>query len=192
MTPNSIARRNDAALVVIDDQERLASAMERREQVLKATIRLVRVAALVGMPIIVTRQYPKGLGDTEPALAQAISDAEKSGARVFSADKVTFDCACEPAFVEALSSAGRSQLVLTGMETHICVTQTALSTRASGHDVHVVADACCSRDDENHRIALDRMRHAGAVVTTSESVMYELVGAAGTDEFKALLGIVKE
>jgi nicotinamidase-related amidase len=192
MSLNSTARREDAALVIIDDQERLASAMEYRDRVLAATVRLVRVAALVGMPIVITRQYPRGLGDTEPALVEAIDAAEHGGARVVSADKVTFDCTCEPAFIDALSTIGRKQLIVAGMETHICVTQTALSTLASGHDVHVVADACCSRDDANHELALARLRHAGVVVTTSESVMYELVGIAGTDEFKALLGIVKE
>ncbi|NTU71983.1 MAG: isochorismatase family protein [Coriobacteriia bacterium] len=186
----SIARREDAVLVVVDIQERLAVTMERREAVIATTSRLMRTTALVGVPIIVTRQYPKGLGDIEPELRQC-AEAMSQTVSVEWADKVAFDCFREPSFVELIRAADRSQLIICGMESHICIAQTALSALRADHEVHVVADACCSRAMSAHETALARLGRAGAIVTTTESVMYELVGAAGTDEFKSLLGIVK-
>lgn len=192
MNADTVARRSDAVLVVIDVQERLSAVMENRDRVRSATVRLIRTAALVEVPIIVTRQYPRGLGDTDTMLLEAISAAEESGASVTHVDKVTFDCFLEPEFESAVTGTGRTQLILAGMETHICITQTALSAVRGGFECHVVADACCSRDDSHHTLGLDRVRAAGVVATTSESAMYELVGEAGTDEFRALLGIVKD
>lgn len=191
MASGTIARRGDALLVVVDIQERLSAVMPDRECVLSAVGKLLRTSALVGVPVVVTRQYPKGLGDLDGGLAESIAAAQREGGSITLADKVTFDCFGEAGFVEALASAGRRQLLLVGMETHICLTQTALSALAEQFDVHVVADACCARDAASHQSALERMRAAGATITTSESVMYELVGAAATDEFRALLGIVK-
>jgi nicotinamidase-related amidase len=191
MTSGTIARRGDALLVVVDVQERLSSVMPDRGRVLSAVGRLVRTSTLVGVPVIVTRQYPKGLGDLDAGVAEPIGAAQREGASVTLTDKVTFDCFGEQGFVEALALLGRRQLLLVGMETHICVTQTVLSGLVEEFDVHVVADACCSRDASSHDTALERMRAAGAVITTTESVMYELVGAAATDEFRALLDIVK-
>jgi nicotinamidase-related amidase len=183
--------RDDLVLVTIDEQERLASAMSRRDAVIAATERLVRVTALVGAPIIATRQYPKGLGDTEPAVLDTLDQVERAGTRVVRVDKTAFCCGAEPAFLEALESLGRGQVVIAGMETHICVTQTALDLVARGFRVHVAADAVCSRADSDHETALARMRDAGTVVSVSESVMYEAVGRAATDEFRELLAIVK-
>lgn len=191
MTKNSgLIKRDDMMLVVIDVQERLAAVMDRRSEVVAATVRLVRLAALVGAPIVCTRQYPDGLGDTVRELEIALSTAsEKVPVRIV--DKLTF-CACsEPEFGEALGETGRSQAIIAGMESHICVSQTALSLHANAHEVFVAADACCSRSAEYHDIAMDRLRAAGISVTTSESVMYEAVGRAGTDEFRELLAIVK-
>jgi nicotinamidase-related amidase len=183
--------RDDLVLVVIDIQERLAAVMERREQVLAASSKVIRTSALVGAPIVVTRQYPQGLGGTEPEVISVLEGVATDGATVVDVDKTTF-CSCgEPAFLEALAATGRRQVALVGMETHICVTQTALDLVGRGYRVQVVADACCSRAAENHDNALDRLRAAGVVVTNSESLMYEAVGVAGTPEFKALLGIVK-
>ena len=192
MQPQTIARRDDSVLVVVDEQQRLAAAMARRVPVVAATVRVVRAAALLGIPMVVTRQYPKGLGDLEPELVEAIVAAQAAGAQVFRVDKLSFDCFGEPTFREAVAASGRRQLVLAGMETHICVTQTALAALRGGFDVHVAADACCSREHDHHELAVARMRAAGAVVSVSESVMYEWAGEAGTDEFRELLGIVKE
>ena len=187
----AVCRREDALLVVVDVQERLAVTMDRRSEVIAATMRLVKTAQLVGVPVIVTRQYPEGLGQTERGLEEAIASVEESGHPVHRADKLAFDCFADPGFRELVESGGRRQIVLTGMETHICIAQTALDALRSGLEVQIVADACCSRSAAANDVALDRLRGAGAVVTSSESVMYELVGAAGTDEFRGLLRIVK-
>jgi nicotinamidase-related amidase len=183
--------REEAVLVIIDIQERLAAVMDRREEVVASTARLARGAAMVDMPILVTRQYPKGLGGTVPELEQVLVELAEQGASVTGLDKTAFCCAAETDFNEALDALGRPQVVLTGMETHICVAQTALAL-AEKYRVQVVADAVCSRRPADHDVALDRLRSADVVVTTHESVMYEAVGRAGTPEFKSLLAIVKE
>lgn len=191
MTSSStVLDRSRTTLVVVDIQERLAAAMEWRERVIAQTALLVRAAAITGVPIVVTRQYPKGLGPTEPALV-AILDEASGTVPVNEVDKLTFDCFSEPGFSAVIEATGRRQLLLAGMETHICITQTALAGVRAGYDVHVAADACCSREDAIHDLALARMAHAGAAVSCAESAAYELVGRAGTDEFKALLGVVK-
>ncbi len=184
--------KNDFVLVVVDIQERLAAAMEDHCTVVTSAVKLIRLAALVGAPIIVTRQYPEGLGANVPEIDEALLGAARAGARVHALDKTAFCCSSESAFVEALESTGRHQAVVLGMETHICVTQTALALAEAGHRVHVPADVCCSRNVLNHEISLDRMRAGGVQVTTSESVMYEAVAKADTDEFRALLKIVKD
>ena len=191
MAAATIADRSAAVLVVIDLQERLAAAMQHRAAVLDAAEKLIRIAALCGVPVLATRQYPNGLGDIEPVLRGALALAA-ADTDVAVADKLAFDCFAEPSFSAAFAREGRQQLLITGMETHICVAQTALTALRAGHDVHVIADACCSRDSDTHEIALSRLRTAGAVVTTTESVLYELIGVAGTEEFRALLKMVKE
>ncbi|MDP2183451.1 MAG: isochorismatase family protein [Actinomycetota bacterium] len=187
----TIISRDDLVLVAIDIQTRLAAVMERRSEVIAVTGRLARLASLVEAPIIVTRQYPKGLGGTDESLEEVFVGLAEAGARIIGVDKTAFCCNVETEFREALASTGRKQVVLVGMETHICVAQTALSLAGNGHQVQVVADACCSRRSADHDTTLDRLRSAGVIVTSSESVMYEAVGRAGTDEFKELLGIVK-
>ncbi|MBN2847881.1 MAG: hydrolase [Coriobacteriia bacterium] len=176
--------RTSAALVLIDAQERLADVMPHRDAVVNTMALLARAARVLGMPMVVTRQYPRGLGDTVPEIVEAVGPHEP-------VDKVAFDCAREPAFSHGLEALGRTQVIIAGMEAHICVTQTALSLGAGGYDVHVVADAVCSRRDADRDVALDRLRAAGVTVTTSESVIYEALGEAGTAEFRALLEIVK-
>lgn len=188
----SMLDRTQAVLAIIDVQERLAAAMSHRERVIAHAALLVRAAFITGVPVVVTRQYPQGLGVLDDALAHTVEEGVALGHAVSVVDKMSFDCFVEPSFVDALCASARRQLVVAGMETHICVTQTALSGLKEGFDVHVAADACCSRDDEAHGLALMRLGTAGAVVTTAESAAYELVGRAGTDEFRALLAAVKE
>jgi len=188
---STVANRSHAVLVVVDIQERLAAVMPRRDAILESTGKLVRTAALVGLPIVVTLQYPTGLGDAEPTL-RAVAQTASEATEVIWVNKIAFDCFAEPAFVEALAGTERQQLVILGMESHICVVQTALSAVRRGFDVHVVGDSCCSRDAASHESAMARLQAAGAVITTTESVLYELVGEAATDEFRELLRIVKE
>jgi len=184
MNPPSVVDRSAAVLVLIDLQERLAAVMGRRAAVVETAVLLAGVARELAMPVIVTRQYPEGLGDLVPELSSAALEGDP-------VDKLSFCCTKEPAFGERLADTRRSQVVLAGIETHICVAQTALALRGSGHDVFVVADATCSRRDEDHAVALDRMRAAGVTVTTAESVIYEALGRAGTPEFAAVLTLVK-
>ncbi len=188
----SVVDPSSMVLVLVDLQERLAVAMENRDKVVSRAMKLARAAALVGAPIILTRQYPKGLGPVVPELESLLLELAHGGARVLGVDKMAFCCASEPTFRDALAATGRDQVVLTGMETHICVTQTALALLEDRMRIQVVADACCSRDREAHEIALARMRAEGIIITHHESVMYEAVGVAGTDEFRALLHIVKD
>lgn len=182
--------RDDLMLLVIDIQDRLAAAMPQRDATVAATVRLVRAAAIVGVPVVVTRQYPQGLGDTAPEVEAALDEA-RGAVPVGVVDKTAF-CACEERdFVSALEATGRRQVAIAGMETHICVTQTALALRAAGYRVQVVEDACCSRRTKDHETALARLRTQEVTVTCSESVIYEAAVRAGTDEFRGLLAVVK-
>ncbi|MDZ4168875.1 MAG: isochorismatase family protein [Coriobacteriia bacterium] len=189
--PMSVADRDQAMVIVIDIQDRLATVMQRREEVVASSGLVMRAAGIVGVPIVVTRQYPQGLGDLVVEIDGVQKEIESAGASVTRVDKMSFDCFAEPHFAEAVGGAGRRQLVLVGMESHICVTQTALSGIREGYDVHVVADACCSRDLYAHATSMERLGRAGAVITLAESLGYELVGVAGTPEFKSLLSAVK-
>lgn len=189
----ALIKRHGLMLVVVDIQDNLAAAMPRRAEVVAAVCRLIRVAGVLGAPIVVTRQYPKGLGDTVPEVGEALAAAEEAGAGVAIIDKLDFDCTGEPAFVHALDATQRGQAVIAGMEAHICVTQTALSLAAGGRvSPHVVADAVCSRRDADRDSALARLRMHGVDVPASESVIYEAVGRAGTAEFREVLKVVKE
>lgn len=186
-----LVNRDDALLVVVDIQERLAAAMPHRDRVVAAVARLIRAAALLRWPVAVTLQNPAGLGGLVPELEALLAKPQIASAEMHRLDKMAFCCCFEPAFDRVVRESGRRQVVLCGMETHICVTQTALALTAEGHETFVAADACCSIDDADADVALDRMRAAGVEVLTSQAVMYEAVREAGTDEFRALLRIVK-
>ncbi len=179
-----LVERGSAVLVVIDLQERLVAAMERREAVVGAAVFLIEAARTLGMPVIISRQYPRGLGDLVTPVADASEGLEP-------VDKVTFSCLDEPVFRRALAETGRRHAVLVGMETHVCVAQTALDLLLAGYSVHVAADGVCSRRDADHEVALDRMRAAGVTVSSAESVVYEALGSAEAPEFKAVLELVK-
>lgn len=178
--------RDDAVIVIIDVQERLARVMPRRDETISAMVLVARAGRALGVPVIVTRQNPDGLGDIVPEIAEVVAP----DAPVI--DKTAFCCCAEPSFLAALDAAGRRQVVLVGMEAHICVTQTALALLARGSSVHVARDAVCSRRDADHHGALGRLQAAGVEITSAESAVYELVGRAGTDEFRTVLRLVKE
>ncbi len=180
-----LADRVDAVLIVVDVQDRLAETMARRDEVVATAAMLIQAARLLGMPVLVTRQYPEGLGDTVPELREVLGEHAPL-------DKTVFCCRSDEAFSDALADTWRGQVILVGMEAHICVAQTALALVEDGYRVHVVADAVCSRRDSDRDIALERMRYAGVAVTTAEAVVYELLGESGTEEFKAVLAMVKE
>ncbi len=179
-----LADRVDAVLVIIDVQERLAAAMPSRDETVARIVALAQAANVLGMPIMVTRQNPSGLGDTVSEVAAAVGEHTPI-------DKMAFCCRDDQGFSDELALTWRGQVVLAGMESHICVTQTALALVEDGYRVHVVADATCSRRASDAEVAFERLRQAGVAVTTIEALLYELLGRAGTDEFRAVLELVK-
>jgi len=177
--------RKKAVLCIIDVQERLAAAMAEREPVVEAARRLILSARRLGVPIVVTEQYPRGIGPTEPVLVEALEDAYEPIA------KLHFSCCSEPPFAAELERHGRRQVILCGMETHVCLLATCLDLLDAGFQVHVVADGVCSRNAEHKRLALEQMRQAGAVVTCVAAAVYQLLRLAGPPEFKDLLPLVR-
>lgn len=172
-------RREDSLLVVIDIQDKLAGVMKFRETVVTNTLHLIHLARLTGMPIVLTEQYPKGLGPTVEEIGRELGESK-------AVEKMTFSCCDDDAFVEELSGHGRRTALLAGMETHICVLQTCLGLLDRGFTVHVVSDAVCSRTKENWRTGLELMRDAGAVTTSTEIALFQVLRVAGTEEFKAI------
>jgi nicotinamidase-related amidase len=133
---------------------------------------------------MVTEQYPKGLGATVPEIREAMPLYRPI-------EKMTFDCCGQPSFLDELKTHKKKNVVLTGMETHICVLQTCIGLLKGGINVHVVQDAICSRTKENWKIGMEFMREAGAVVTCTETVLFQLLKVAGTEQFKAISRRIK-
>ena len=183
-------RACDAAagvLAVIDLQQRLGDAMPSKvlNRVILNAVLLARTAGLLGLPVLHTEQYPKGLGATITNVAQALP----AGTTMI--EKTVFSCAGAPAFMAALEASGRRQVVLAGMEAHICVLQTALALAAAGYEVLVVEDAVCSRRLENYQNALDRLRQCGVQVVSAESVVFEWMRDATHPHFKTIQGLLR-
>jgi len=171
-----------AALVVIDVQEGFRKAVPSFDQVAGGAAALVKGAKAVGVPIVVTEQYPKGLGHTAPPIAEALPDGVEAIEKVcFSAPEA-----------EGFDLVGRDQALICGIEAHVCVNQTTLDLLDEGIEVHVAVDAVGSRFDQNKAIGLEKMEQAGAVITSVETALFELVGRAGTDEFKQVQQVVLE
>ena len=185
--------RRRAALFVVDLQERLVPAMPEEvvAQIVRNASILIDAAAWLGLPIVVSQQYPRGLGATLPAIEQALAAARGAGAEVHRFDKLEFSAAAAPAFAALAPRLGRDQWIITGMEAHVCVYQTARDLAARGGAVHVVADAVCSRAKANWRIGLGLAERAGAIVTSTEVCVFDLLGRAGSDEFRALSKAIK-
>jgi nicotinamidase-related amidase len=179
-----ILRRENAVLVVVDIQERLAVAMSEREKVIANTQHLIEAARLMTLPFLVTEQYPKGLGPTVAEVKAALTEYAPI-------EKITFSCCGETSFLDAVAASGRRQIILVGMETHVCVLQTCIDLLRASYDVHVVSDAVCSRSAENFKTALEYMRDAGAVITCTETVLFQLLEKAGSDEFKVISKRIK-
>ncbi|MHB1844954.1 MAG: isochorismatase family protein [Deltaproteobacteria bacterium] len=176
--------RARAALLVCDVQERLALAMAPAdlEAMVRNCVRLVEGAKLLGLPILWTEQYVKGLGPTVAALREAI------GERATAVEKLDFSCLV-PKLTADLE--GRGQLVVCGMETHVCVFQTVRDLEERGIRAFVPGDAVLSRTRANWQVGLDLMRGMGATVTSTETVLFDLTKCAGTDEFRAISKLVK-
>jgi nicotinamidase-related amidase len=184
--------KSSTVLLVVDVQEKLAAAMpdESCGRVVDNIGRLVRGAGILGIPVLVTEQYPKGLGPSIEPLREALAEVEPAPLVL---EKTEFNACANPAIADALkqlSSAG-SSVVVSGMESHICVYQTARALAAEGFQVHVPQDAACSRTLQNHAIARDLWQRAGAIPTSTETVLFDLLGRAEGDAFKAISKLVR-
>lgn len=176
---NFFLGKNDAVLLIVDIQERLASVMGERQMVVDNCLHLIELAKLLKIPIVLTEQYPKGIGPTVPEIRNALP-------LYGPLEKLTFNCCEGPGFLDTLNSLGRKKIILTGMETHICVLQTCIGLLKEGFNVHIVMDAVCSRAKENWKTGIEFMRDAGAVITCTETVLFQLLKVAGTEEFKVI------
>jgi nicotinamidase-related amidase len=168
------------ALIVVDVQEGFRKAIPDFERVAAATATLIGGAEAIGIPIVISEQYPKGLGETVPEVADHLPEGtQRLQKLIFSA-----------AEAEGFDLGGRDQALVCGVETHVCVNQTALDLLASGIEVQIAEDAVGSRSEENKRVGLHKMERAGAVMTSVETALFELLGRAGTDEFKRVQKLI--
>jgi nicotinamidase-related amidase len=185
-----IARRpleaERCALIVVDIQEKLLPPIFENTRLLKNSQLLIRLAGILKIPALVTTQYAKGLGNTTPEIASLLPDAQPI-------DKQMFSCFGSDQFCSLLKRlpGNRNTVLLCGMESHICVMQTALGALREGYIVHVASDAVSSRTEWNWKIGLDRMRAAGAVISSTEMILYELLRSSGSPAFKELLPYLK-
>jgi nicotinamidase-related amidase len=185
-----LARRpleaEQCALIVVDMQEKLLPPIWEKERLVRNAQLLIRLAGILKIPAIVTTQYSKGLGHIVPAIASMLPDSPPI-------DKLMFSCFGSDVFCSMLKRlpGQRTAVLLCGMETHICVMQTALGALREGYLVHVASDAVSSRTELNWRIGLDRMRAAGAILSSAEMMTYELLRSSGAPAFKELLPYLK-
>ena len=176
--------REPAVLIVIDIQGNLFEAMQSKEELLANAIKLAKGAKIYNLPIIITEQIPEKLGQTLPLLAQ-----ELAGSATIS--KESFSCWGNNHFKEKIESFGRKEVIILGIECHVCVYQTARDLISNGYDVHVVADAVSSRTKKNSDIGIEAMKNFGAHITSTEMVLFELLRSADDAKFKEIYKLVK-
>ncbi len=178
-----LLQKEQTALLVIDVQERLMPVIHEQEKIFANVNKLLRGAEILGLETIITEQYPKGLGNTCKEV--------EIGENKTLIEKMCFSCMLSEPVTEQLKLTNKKSLIVCGVESHICVLKTTLDALKQGYEVHVVADAVSSRAAENKQIALDRMRQAGAFITSVEMILFMLLDKAGTDEFKAISKLIK-
>lgn len=177
-------KKENTVLVAIDYQERLVPAMSGKEELIEMSAKLIKGFEILGMPVIMTQQYPKGLGQTIPEIKDVNPNAQII-------DKAAFSAWEEENFVEAFKKTGRNVAVVMGIETHVCEQQTVLDMIDEGYTVYVPADCVASRKDSDRDASIERMRQAGAIITTYESILFELLVTSKAPEFKAISNLVK-
>jgi nicotinamidase-related amidase len=178
-----IPQREHTALLVVDIQERLMPVIHNNQMVFDNTNKLLRGAEILNIETIITEQYPKGLGNT----CKEIQLPETTN--IF--EKVCFSCMQSNHVNDQLKLTNIKDIIVCGVEAHICVLKTTLDALKEGYNVHVVADAVSSRTPENRALALERMRQSGAFITSTEMILFMLLNEAGTDEFKAISKLIK-
>ena len=179
-----ILRREKSALLIIDIQERILPVIFEYERVVQNSIKLIKGFKTLGLPVYFTEQYPKGLGPTSSALKEALEDLK-------AVEKMSFSCSGAGDLFKTLIDKNISQVIVCGVESHVCVQQTVLDLIENGFQVNIAADAVSSRRKFDYEIALERMRANKAEITTSESILFELLNVCGTNEFKEIIKIVK-
>lgn len=181
---NLLIRRDDAVAVCVDFQGKLANGAYGATQLKDKIVRLAKCLRIMEVPILVTQHYTQGLGDTEEAVKKALGDFKPI-------EKITFSCTETSEFMEKLKETGKKNVILFGIETHICVLQTALYLKEAGYEVWTIADCCSSRTKQDNDYGINRMISSGINVTTYESAIFEMLITAEADEFKQISGIVK-
>ena len=172
------------AVLIIDIQDRLAAAMPLKDQITNNCLILIEAAKQFQIPVVLTEQYPKGLGRTLDEIQRALPGVDPF-------EKLSFNCCDEAGFLEKIRGLGKKKLLLAGMETHICILQTALGLLREGFDIQIVRDAVCSRTKTNFKTGLGTLDRAGAVITSTETVIFQLLQKAGSDAFKTLSKLIK-
>jgi nicotinamidase-related amidase len=180
----SLLEIKKTALIIIDMQERLFPVMHGKEKLLRNVVKLIKGAQVLEIPVLFTEQYPKGLGPT-------LTEIKELMPAVKPIEKVVFNCCDDEVFCKALDSIKRKQVLIAGIEAHICVYQTAMALARAGYEIQVVADGVASRENENRLAALFRMGSVGVSPTTVEMALFELLKVAKGDKFKAISAIVK-
>jgi len=175
---------DNAVLVVVDFQDGLLPKIHAGDAAVDRSVKLIRFARQLDVPIVWTEQYPKGLGPTNHEVAAELDGLEPI-------EKVSFGCFGEPAFVASLAGTKRKQLLVVGIETHVCVLQTVLAGMDRGYEAFVARDAVGSRHAGDYEAGLDRMAANGAQIVTVEMAMFEILRQAGTPEFKKILPLIK-
>ena len=184
MSKANLLNPENTVLVVIDFQERLFPVMHDREKLLRQVVKLIQGAKVLDIPVILTEQYPKGLGPTLPEIAELLPDVKPI-------EKTCFSCCDAESFNNSVEATNRKQVLISGIEAHICVYQTAVALNQGGYEVQVVADCVSSRDPENKMVSLFKMGSVGIAPTTMETALFELLKIASGDEFKQISNIVK-
>ena len=181
---SQILNKKQAALLVVDVQEKINAVMFSGELVKSSVLKLIAGCKVLDVPIFVTEQYPQGLGATEPEIVAALVNEKPL-------EKMNFSCCGAEGFTAGLKQKEVRQIILTGIECHVCVLQTALDLLAHGFQVHLVKDAVSSRKKLDYETAIQRMAAAGVILTTTETALFELLETAGTSEFKKVAKLIK-
>jgi nicotinamidase-related amidase len=183
--PDALFRAEASLLLVIDVQDRLWPHIANRDQVRDRCAILMKGAQLIGVPMVVSEQYPKGLGPTIAALREAQPPAAPL------CSKTAFGCLGDAGLAKTIEDSGRRELIVCGIETHVCVLQTTLEALSRGYRAGVAADAVGSRHEDNRLLAIARMREAGAVILSSEMILFEWMRDAAHPAFRAISALVK-
>lgn len=184
---SALCHDKDGVLLIIDIQERLGSAMPEKilHSISNNTQILTQAANALDIPVIVSEQYPKGLGATLSSISTCLTE------NTHKQEKTCFSCAGNTQFIDTLKQLNKKQIIITGMEAHICVTQTAIELQRQGYQAFIVADAVCSRKKTHYQNALQRMQQAGCIITNMESVCFEWLQDATHSQFKTIAKLIK-